>query len=119
WRNIQPGQVVSATIAFGVSGKGAFTGTPSQLAGQYNNDYARYKAGSITGADLAGKYPALANALTAQVAFEGINEVRPGYPETQSVENGGRDFHGRETGIKLPRGTPPTTVIEDCTSVGR
>ncbi len=119
WRNVKAGQTITATIAFGVSGKGTFSGFPSALAGQYGNDLARYQAGSLTASDLVSKYPALANALTAQVAFEGINEPRDGYPETRSASDGGRDFHGRETGIKLPRGTPPTTIIEDCSAAGR
>src|SRR5262249_5073169 len=70
FRNVQAGQTVTATIAFGVKPASA------QLLGQYATDYARYQAGTLTGADLAGKYPALQHALAAQVAFEGINETR-------------------------------------------
>ncbi len=108
WRHVQPGQTISATVAFGVKPATA------QLVGQYPTDYARYLAGNLTGADLAGKYPALENALAAQVAFEGVHEYNQAYPETQPISEGGRDYHGRETGIRLPLGTPPTTIIENC-----
>ena len=118
WRNIQPGQTVTATIAFGVK-----PGT-SGLANQYPTDYLRYTNGSLSGAELEAKYPALQNALAAQLAFEGINEPgdsRPGFPETQpmTASPNGRDFHGRETGIRLPRGSSPQTIVEDCSAVGR
>ena len=115
WRNVQPRQTITVTIAFGVR-----PGT-SQLASGYSTDYQKYVNHVISGADLMGRYPSLSNALTAQVAFDGINEVREGYPETQPQDGtpNGRDFHGRETGIKLPRGTPPITIAEDCSAVGR
>lgn len=114
WIHVQAGQTITATVAFGVR-----NGTAA-LAGQYPTDYIRYEAGALTGADLVAKYPSLANAITAQVAFEGINETRPGYRETNQPGRGdgfgGRDMHGRETAIRLPRGSPPTTITEDCSA---
>ena len=108
WRNVQAGQTVTATIAFGVQP------ATTLLASGYMADYERYQNGVMTGFDLIAKYPALANALTAQIAFEGINEYRQGYPETRSVANGGRDFHGRETPVKLPIGSASRTIREKC-----
>ena len=120
WRNFEVGQTITATIAFGVRPATA------ALANSYPNDYQRYR-NSITNhdnlytaAELIAKYPSLANALSAQVAFEGINETREGYTETQPISGtpNGRDFHGRETGIRLARGTSPTTIVEDCEATG-
>ena len=95
-----------------------------KLAKGFAIDYLRYTNGSFSGVDLIEKYPALANALTIQLAFEGIHEPgseRPGFIETQPMDAvpNGRDFHGRESRIKLPRGSSPITVIEDCSAVGR
>ncbi len=46
--------------------------------------------------DLMAKYPALDNAIAAQLAFEGSYEVRP-WPTLP-------DFHGREAAVKAPPG---------------
>jgi plastocyanin len=106
WRNFQNGQSVSATVAFAVS-EGTF-----QKASKYSQDYLRYfnhrfdPNANYGIANLLEAYPSLANAITAQIAFEGQYEPRAGFPQT--------DFHGRETGIKLPKGTAPTIVVEDC-----
>jgi plastocyanin len=115
--SFRPGQVVSATIAFGVR-----RGT-NALANQYPTDYANYHLNGVTnptlGPDLVAKYSSLQNCLTAQIAYEGIHEPREGFPETNPEDEGGRDLHGRETPIKLPRGSPPQSITEDCSSVGR
>ncbi|MFM7232757.1 MAG: hypothetical protein ACKO3S_12350 [bacterium] len=52
--------------------------------------------GIPSGGELLAKYPALDNAISAQIAFDGSYEVRswPTLP----------DFHGRETGVKAPPG---------------
>jgi plastocyanin len=106
WVSVANGQTVSATIAFAVK-EGSF-----QKAGKYSQDYQRYflnrfdPAATYGVGNLMTDYPSLANAITAQIAFEGIHEVREGFPKT--------DFHGRETGIRLPKGSPPTTIVEDC-----
>ncbi len=119
WIRVAAGQTITATVAFGVR-----NGTTA-LANAYPADYLRYKAGvqGFSGADLIAKYPALSNAITAQVAFEGINEDRSGFLETNPPGRGdgfgGRDMHGRETALRMPRGSPPQDVTEDCTSVGR
>ena len=113
FRNLQPGKSVSATIAFGVSKE-----TAAHASG-YTTDYQRYQQGVLTGFDLFAKYPALAMALTAQVAFEGIHEYRQGYLETRPINRGGRSFHGRETPIRLPRGAQSQYVSEPCNSETR
>ena len=102
WFNVPDGGTITATIAFGVS-EGLYV-----KASQYTADYDLYAAGSpeMTGADLDRKYASLHNALTAQIAFEGVNEPRDGFPKT--------DFHGRETKIKLPKGSPQQIVTELC-----
>ena len=108
WRHVQPGQTITATIAFAVT-----PGTAA-LAGNYMTDYRRYQDGTLSGGNLIAKFPALASALTAQVAFEGINEYRKGYLETKPVSQGGRDFHGRETPVRLPPGSEPQVIIDRC-----
>jgi hypothetical protein len=51
----------------------------------------------------------LENAFTAQVAYEGVYELpRPGF--TDKVP----DCHGCETGVKLPLGSTPILMSENC-----
>jgi len=99
WVKVPNGASVDATIAFSVR-----LGT-YQLCTKYNGDYQKYGAGLMSMADLRAKYPSLDNAISAQVAFEGVWEQREGYPVT--------DFPGRETKLIQPRGAPPTFAA-DC-----
>jgi plastocyanin len=101
--NFANGQSINITVAFGVK-EGTF-----QLGTKWATDLLRYHAGSMSTADLLSTYPSFLNAVTAQIAYEGIHEPREGFPVP--------DFHGRETGIRLPRGTPTTLVVEDCSEM--
>ena len=103
--HVAPGQTINATIAFGVR-----LGSV-QLANGFQTDYQRYRNHVLGGADLMARYPSLQNAITAQIAFQGIHETRDGYKYELP------DFHGRETRIRLPRGTPQQTITEDCSDV--
>ena len=89
--NMQPNEEVNVTIAFMVS------------------------TGSIGPSDLYTKKPAaerrqppfppsVENALSAQIAYNGIWELRSGFPVT--------DYHGRETKLQVPRGVFMTQ--HDC-----
>ena len=75
----------------------------------YRSDYQRYKDGQIDQSSLFDRYPALANAYTAQMAYEGVYELPRGGFEDQVP-----DCHGCETSIKLPQGTTPTLIAESC-----
>jgi hypothetical protein len=99
WLKLSNGDAVDVTIAFSMR-LGSYN-----LATKYPGDYQRYAAGLMTLNDLRTKYPTLDNAISAQVAFEGVWEQREGFPVT--------DFPGRETPLKQPRGAPPTFVA-DC-----
>ena len=99
WRNVADGQSIFATIAFAVKEGN------SLMRENYDRDYARYVLGTLDGGQLLATYPSLANALSAQVAFEGINEAREGFEVT--------DFHGRETALRVGRGEPQISVA-DC-----
>lgn len=99
WRFVPDGGRISVTIGFGV------TGATYQDMSKYPSDYQRYVAGVMTAGDLMDKYPPLANAMAAQIAFEGIHEVREGYPRTT--------WHGRETHLRAGRGQPQF-FAQDC-----
>jgi len=99
WRNLEDGKSISVTIAFAVK-EGSYT-----AAQQYPDDYARYQNGSMSGGDLLALYPVLANALTAQIAYEGVHEFRQGFITP--------DFHGRETPRIIPR-LSPVVYLADC-----
>jgi hypothetical protein len=93
----------TATIGFAIQ-----HGTLSDLE-RYPIDYASYRAGQLRQADLFERYPALENAFTAQVAYEGVYELpRPGFEALVP------DCHGCETGVKLPHGSTPITMSESC-----
>ena len=109
WNSVGPflsvpdGGSVTATIGFAVN-----PGTYEQLR-HYPEDYARYRAGSITQDQLFQEYPALENAFTAQVAYAGLYErPRPGFG--QLVPN----CIGCEAGLRLPLGSPSTYVHSPC-----
>jgi LSD1 subclass zinc finger protein len=105
FRNIPDGGSFNVTIAFTVA-EGS-----NAKALEFRTDYNRYEAGDpAMAADvLFRKYPVLANAYAAQVAFQGVYEPpRVGYEE--QVPN----CHGCETPMKLPRGAPSETHCEQC-----
>lgn len=93
---------VEITIGAGV--------TPGILEDQltFVEDLTRYNAGTLDGGSFLSKYPALDNALSAQVAFEGAYEVRP-WPFLTND-------HGRETPLKAPPGQFGNAT--DCRSDG-
>ena len=109
WASVGPflrvpdGGSFQATIGFAVN-PGGFR----QLV-NYRGDYQRYQDGLMDMSSLFERYPALANAFTAQVAYEGVYETpRAGFEDQVP------DCHGCETGIKLPKGSTPTFVSESC-----
>ena len=107
WRNIPAGGHVEVTIGFAVK-----TGTYNKSI-RYRQDYESY----ISAPDnqkaskqlaLLQTYPALDNAVAAQIAYEGVWEARDG------PANAFPDFHGRETGVRLPRGSAVQFLTESC-----
>ncbi len=101
--SVPDGGSITATIGFAVE-----VGAHKDLL-NYPSDYALYRAGLMTLGDLFDKYPALENAFTAQMAYEGVYEPpRPGFEELVPK------CHGCETGLKLPKGSTPTYVAEQC-----
>lgn len=108
WRNVRNNDKVTVTVAFQVARGNKVT------ALQYAGDYLAYKAGSFQGGApaLFAKYPSLDNAFAVQVAYEGVWEDRPDWP--QPLTNG----HGRETPVKPRVGEPPIVGAEDCRDLG-
>jgi hypothetical protein len=101
--NVPDGGMITCTIGFAVN-RGSYAALQD-----YRLDYASYQAGQKSLSDLFEKYPALENAFTAQIAYEGVYELpRPGF--TEQVPN----CHGCETGIKLPEGSTPIVISEVC-----
>jgi hypothetical protein len=101
--NVPDGGMITCTIGFAVA-PGAY-----QQMLRYPLDYASYQNGLLSLDDLFETYPALENAFTAQVAYEGVYELpRPGF--TEQVP----DCGGCETGVKLPLGSTPTVLVEQC-----
>jgi hypothetical protein len=99
WLHVPDKGQVQATLAFSVQ-PGRFVN-----AVKYPADYQKYSVGLISQDELRSRYPTLNNAITAQIAFEGVWEQREGFAVT--------DYHGRETGLKLPHGAPPIQ-LHDC-----
>jgi len=95
--------MISCTIGFAVGPQTHDQGL------KYPLEYDKYQRGVMTLQDLFNEYPALENAFTAQVAYEGVYELpRPGF--TDKVPN----CAGCETGIKLAKGETPTVLVERC-----
>lgn len=109
WNAIGPyvhlpdGGSITATIGIAVE-----EGLYSDLV-HYPEDYALYRAGGLSQADLFTRYPALENAFNAQVAYEGVYE-RPRLGTVNIVA----DCPGCETGLRLPRGATPLPLQENC-----
>ncbi|HEY6195237.1 MAG TPA: hypothetical protein VI504_09365 [Candidatus Eisenbacteria bacterium] len=112
WLRWAPQEELEATVAIGVR-----TGdlkTALAYSAEYQSKASLYKIDPVTGeeiwavvsgAELIGKYPALDNAIAAQLAFEGAYEV----PHANIAVT---DFPGRETPIRLPAGQ--TAQIQGC-----
>jgi hypothetical protein len=111
--SVPDGGSVQATVAFAVA-PGDF-----ETESAYAADYTAFQNGQMTSGQLFARHAPLANALSIAAAYEGTHAVVNGFLDSKPAEEGGRDFHGRETGIKLPPGAPPQTVGEDCSSEGR
>ncbi|MCE9626877.1 MAG: hypothetical protein K8R56_03045, partial [Candidatus Eisenbacteria bacterium] len=103
WLHWGAGATLECTVAIGVRTGDLRTATT--YAADYIARAALYKTNSdgsevwavTSGQDLIAKYPALDNALAAQIAFEGAYESKPGWPTLP-------DFHGREAAVKAPTG---------------
>ncbi len=103
WLHWAPNAELEATVAIGVR-----TGdlkTALAYSTEYQSKAILYKTDPVTnediwavtsGTNLIAKYPALDNALAAQLAFEGTYETRAGQLVT--------DFPGRETPVKAAPG---------------
>jgi hypothetical protein len=66
-------------------------------------DYQAYVDGTLSVSDLFEKYPALENAFTAQVAYEGVYDDPPSIlADDQHINT--PDFHGAETRLRAPPG---------------
>ena len=109
WSSVGPflklpdGGSITATIGFAVH-----AGDYDDIA-KYPAEYARYLSGQIDLGTLFAKYPALENAFNAQVAYEGVYELpRAGFEDQVP------DCHGCETGVKLPKGSLPILMSEQC-----
>jgi len=109
WLHFAPNASITVTIAFAVQ-KGTFTTSVA-----YPSRYATFRRDSLANPSghlsqqkaLFAEYPALKNAFEAQLAFEGIWEIRAGAPVT--------NCHGCETSVRLPRGSLPDPVgMTDC-----
>jgi len=105
WCSIGPflhvanGASVEVTVAFAVQ-----RGEHLRL-NDYPSDLARYQVGSLDGGDLLEKYPALDNALTAQIAYEGVYErPREGFESLVPSGANNAPFHGRETPLRARPG---------------
>jgi hypothetical protein len=93
FRHVPNNGQIEVTIAFAVQ-----TGNVNTLR-EYPGDLIRYQSGAIDGGDLLDKYPALDNALTAEIAYDGIYEV-----PREGFENQVPDGHGRETPLRARTG---------------
>ena len=109
WLKVDAGQSITATIAFGVQP------CNTALANGYTTDYQKFQNHVLTAGDLFSRYPSLQNAINAQLAFEGVYDKAPDY--SLYVLPNPTAFHGRETPVRLPRGSPPVTIIEPCADV--
>jgi hypothetical protein len=103
FRNVPDGGSFQVSVAFTVE-EGS-----NLRALEYRGDYARYELGLMGADELFRKYPVLANAYAAQVAFQGVYE-----PPRSGFEDRVPNCHGCETPVQLPRGTPQQTLCEPC-----
>lgn len=111
WFHWAPGATLECTFAVGVRNGDlrtalAYSAEYQAAAKLYSTDADGNETWAVTsGQDLIAKYPALDNALAAQIAFEGVYEVRVGWPTLP-------DFHGREAAVKAPIGQVIT--VQGC-----
>jgi hypothetical protein len=104
WLLVPAGGSIQVTVAFTI-GLG-----DKELAYEFANDYQRAAADSFLpdgGLSLISKYPSLANAVAAQVAYEGVYAEAP--PGWTLYTNG----HGRETPVHPNAGEGAITT-SDC-----
>ena len=108
WRNVPDGGMIQATVAFQVQ-PGDY-----QTSLHYRADYDRYAAGALPWSFMKDTYKSLDDALTIQVAYEGIWGLPPDpsldNPKWPFVNNG----HGRETGLIAAKGTGSFEATPDC-----
>jgi len=104
FNQVPDGGSFQVTVAFTVQ-----KGDNQTILNNFKNDYQRFQAGTMRGEDLFSKYPVLANAYAAQVAYTGVYETpRAGFEDQVP------DCHGCETGLKLPKGTPQVQKCAQC-----
>jgi hypothetical protein len=117
--NVPPNGFVTCTVAFAVA-----RGTRRTLL-QFPGDYQAYAAALDQGlatndneqlhqanqlaGDLMNRYPVLANAISAQIAYEGVYE-RP----REGFETEVPDCYGCESRLRLAEGEAPKLVAEEC-----
>jgi hypothetical protein len=99
FRQVPDGGTVRATIAFAVQGGSRVT------TAQYASDYQAYRSGTLGARELFARYPVLRTAFEAEVAHAGSYVPNSGFHAT--------DFHGRETRVTVPPGSPPI-FLADC-----
>jgi hypothetical protein len=105
WASVGPFRHVPNNGSFQVTVAFAVQRADYNTLREYSTDYQRYRAGAFSGPDLREKYPVLDNALTAQVAYEGVYEVpRQGLEELVPGGSASFPFHGRETPRIAERG---------------
>ncbi len=109
WASVGPFLDVPDGGSIQVTGAIAIDAGDYRTITQYPGDYARYAAGLMSPAELIAKYPILANAITAQVAYEGVYEQpREGFLEQVP------DCHGCETCVILPEGETSPPISDGC-----
>ncbi len=104
WLSVASGAHVSATIAFGIRTGRYADALKYQIAYDTYWEDRDKQLKRVSMSDLQRSFLSLDNAISAQVAFEGIYELRNTYPQTNN--------HGRETGKIGALGTIATPVTE-------
>lgn len=103
WFQVANNQSIHVTIGFAVA-RGNLL-----LANQYQSDYQAFASQSPLSmpeqANIMQKYPSVANAFAAQIAYEGIWEKRQTFINTTG--------HGRESEVCVPQGGI-TIYLGDC-----
>ncbi|HYM81651.1 MAG TPA: hypothetical protein VEY91_09610 [Candidatus Limnocylindria bacterium] len=95
FRNVPNNGSIQVSIAYAVQRAEYLT-----LA-TYPTDYLLYQNGLLSGPDLLDKHPVVDNALTAQIAYEGVYEPpREGLEHLVPGGSSSFPFHGRETPLR-------------------